>query len=136
MATTYKVLGTNSDHDTCDHCGKTNLKRVVWMVEVIDGEAGAPRPIGCNCAALLLKVSSSRVERIAADADRERERAELAKVHEVGDVRSPRPWVVESVGGNGGSLTTLGYANGLRSLIEKWAAERWPNRELNVRLAR
>lgn len=42
-----KVLGINSDRDTCDCCGKTNLAKVVWLE--IDG--GEPVAYGVNCAA-------------------------------------------------------------------------------------
>lgn len=42
-----KVLGVNGDRDTCACCGKTGLKRVVWLE--IDG--GEPVHYGTVCAA-------------------------------------------------------------------------------------
>lgn len=56
MPTEFKILGINDDQDTCQKCGKTHLKRVVWMVELTeDGEwAGDPIHVGTSCAAHLM----------------------------------------------------------------------------------
>lgn len=127
----YKVLGVNDDCDTCSHCGRTGLKLVVWLAaEGCDAE-----PVGRDCAARLLRTTAVRVQRAAETADRERAAAEAARVHEIGDVRSVRPFVVESVGQNGASVTTLALANGSKRLIEAWAAERWPHLMTTVRVA-
>ena len=50
MTTTnrFKVLGVNDDSDSCECCGKTNLKRVVWIE---DTETGAVQHFGVVCAA-------------------------------------------------------------------------------------
>lgn len=42
------ILGVNADKDTCDCCGKTGLKKVVWLE--IDG--AEPVAYGVNCAAM------------------------------------------------------------------------------------
>lgn len=136
MTSNWKVLGTNSDHDTCGCCGRTNLKRVVWMARVdVDGSVGAPEAVGTSCAATLLRCSASRVERMAVDADAETARQERSAVHQVGEIRSPANWIVESVGGMG-QTSPLTQANGLKSLVEKWAAEKFPNLITNVRKGR
>ena len=52
----YRIKGVNDDHDTCDLCGKTGLKKVVWMVELDSegDEIGTAAPYGTCCAAKLL----------------------------------------------------------------------------------
>lgn len=45
MENTIKILGINSDTDTCSKCGKTNLKKVVWM-EI----NGSLEHLGIDCA--------------------------------------------------------------------------------------
>lgn len=111
-----KILGTNSDHDTCNRCGKTNLKKVVW-VEIDDG---GPEPIGCECASRLAKLSSNRVWTLANNADAEKVKAEKNRVHLVGDVRSVVDFYVSRVSSSG-VATVLCRANGLRKEVEKWA---------------
>ena len=46
--TRFKVLGINDDRDTCDCCGKTGLKRVVWIE---DTETLQVSCFGTSCAA-------------------------------------------------------------------------------------
>ena len=46
----FKILGINSDSDTCSICGKTGLKRVVC----IESESGEVIYLGCECASKLL----------------------------------------------------------------------------------
>lgn len=127
----YKVLGVNSDHDTCSRCGKTNLKKVVWLAL----EDGEPEPVGADCAGRLLRKTGNRVWKEAAEKDAQRAKDEANRIHEVGEVRSVRPFVVESIGCNGGSITTLCLANGSKLLIEEWAAAKYPNTVVNVRVA-
>lgn len=45
-----KLLGVNADSDFCEHCGKTHLKKVVW-IELDDGTI---RHVGCDCAYSIL----------------------------------------------------------------------------------
>ena len=42
----YQVLGINDDQTTCDHCGKINLKKVVWLKD----ENGTISAVGETCA--------------------------------------------------------------------------------------
>ena len=61
-----KILAINDDTDTCQKCGKTNLKRVMWL-QVEDGE---PVAYGVDCAAKALgldgKFSAKDAERVQA----------------------------------------------------------------------
>lgn len=45
-----KLLGVNADSDFCEHCGKTHLKKVVW-IELDDGTI---QHVGCDCAYSIL----------------------------------------------------------------------------------
>lgn len=58
----YKVKGINDEHDTCECCGKTGLKRVVWLAPLDeDGqEICDPAPYGNVCAAYLLGITKER----------------------------------------------------------------------------
>ena len=134
----YTVHGTNDDHDTCSHCGKSGLKRVVWLSynDVEGNSMGNPEPVGTSCAARLMKKTITNVTRLAEAADRERINREMTTIHEVGEIRSACTWVIESVGQNGGSVTRLGLANGLRQAVELWAENRWANLITNIRPAR
>ena len=113
------------------------MKRVVWL-ERLDrdgnGESG-PIAAGVDCAGKLLRWSAAKVQRSAEAADRARAEAERTKIHEVGDVRSVRALVVESVSSQG-VPSFLAFANGLKSSVERWAEERWPNLCVDVRWAR
>lgn len=59
----FKVYGINDDTDTCEVCGKTNLKKVVWLMP-LDAEgnevAASPMPVGCDCAGRMMGWSFSR----------------------------------------------------------------------------
>jgi len=134
--TAYKVMGVNNDHDTCSCCGRTGLKRVVWLARVdVDGFVGTPEPVGTSCAAMLLRCTTTKVERLAVDADLERERQERNRVHEIGEARSVCNWIVESIGAQG-QTSPLTQANGLKNVVERWAAAKYPNLIVTVRKAR
>lgn len=47
---TAKILGINDETNTCEHCGKTNLKRVV----IIQLDSGEIVRYGVDCAARAL----------------------------------------------------------------------------------
>ena len=49
----YRIVGINDDQDSCLCCGRTGLKRVVWMIPLdVDGNAdGTPEHYGTSCAA-------------------------------------------------------------------------------------
>ena len=53
-----KIMGINDDSDTCECCGKTNLKKVVWIAEAdIDGNVFTePVAYGTTCAGKILGV--------------------------------------------------------------------------------
>ncbi len=135
----FKVLGIDNDHTDCECCGKTGLKLTVILGR-LDADRNVSEVVhfGRDCAAraTLIRRTGAAMEVFAAEAQRAAEKAELTKIHEVGEERSVVTWVVESVGNNGGSITLLGFANGLKSVVEPWAATRWPNREIMVRKAR
>lgn len=61
----YRIKGINNDLDTCECCGKTGLKRVVWLVSVTqDGEESEATPYGTTCAARRLGVKSQAENKI------------------------------------------------------------------------
>jgi hypothetical protein len=49
------ILGINSDKDTCDCCGKKNLKRVIWL----QFEGSDAVAYGTSCAAKALGVNGT-----------------------------------------------------------------------------
>lgn len=116
MDTTIKILGTNSDHDTCNRCGKTGLKKVVW-VEINGGES---EPLGCECAARLMRVSSRKVWSKAKAADAAAKIAAKNIVHLIGCVRSVVNFYVSHVS-DSGVATVICRANGSRKEVELWA---------------
>jgi hypothetical protein len=66
----FRVMGVNDDVDYCGHCGKTGLKRVVWLAPVdADGTVcGEAAPYGTTCAWWALNGekltrSNARIER-------------------------------------------------------------------------
>ena len=67
--TKYKLLGINNDTETCDACGKTGLKRVMWL-ERLDSDGngtGDIKAYGTTCGARTLgfKGEFSSVEQVA-----------------------------------------------------------------------
>ena len=67
MTRQYKLKGINDDHDTCEICGKTELKRVMWLVEVSeDGdEITEAFPAGLICGAKLLGIKSKNEAKVS-----------------------------------------------------------------------
>ena len=56
----YKLRGINDDHNTCEVCGKTHLKKVMWLSEITeDGEILDPFAAGTTCGATLLGIRKS-----------------------------------------------------------------------------
>lgn len=53
-ATLWTIIGINDDQDTCDCCGKKNLKKVVWMENTDTHETAA---FGTTCATRAKKVT-------------------------------------------------------------------------------
>ncbi len=62
----FKVLGVNDDKDFCECCGKTGLKRVVWIE---DSETGKLQHFGVVCAANPAKAFNLQAEIKSAIAD-------------------------------------------------------------------
>jgi hypothetical protein len=60
MTKQYKLKGINGDSDTCELCGKTNLKKVMWLAELDpDGnELGFVFAVGTTCGAKKLGLST------------------------------------------------------------------------------
>ena len=67
---TYILKGINSDTETCSKCGKTGLKRVMWL-ERTDADGNGTGDIDaygttCGAKALGFKGTFSSVEQVAA----------------------------------------------------------------------
>lgn len=134
----FKVLGT-SEQENCECCGRDGLKRTIVLARMdADGNTVEVLRFGRDCAAKATKLrrTGAAMESLAVAAQAEADRAERERVHEVGEVRSVRPWIVESVHCNGGAFEFLGMANGLRPAVVRWAEARWPNRSILVRTPR
>lgn len=73
---TYRVHGITDDTDTCEFCGKIELRRVVMLAVLDDGEeTGELIYAGTTCAARMIsgsgaRVSVTRVRDAATAADR------------------------------------------------------------------
>jgi hypothetical protein len=96
----FKIRGVNSDLDTCQCCGKTNLKKVVWLDRLEEGEVIETVAYGVNCAARAVRMGSAAVWSTAVRRDEVREREELSQIHKVGGERSVRALVIESISQN------------------------------------
>lgn len=64
----YKVLGVSDDESTCTRCGKSNLKRVVYLQDTVTGERVH---YGVDCAADAMRIPAERVMARAKAADAE-----------------------------------------------------------------
>lgn len=62
MSPRYRYLATSDEGDACHCCGRTNLKRYVWLIELDEdrNEIGDPAPFGTTCAAHLLRGSCGK----------------------------------------------------------------------------
>ena len=61
----YKLIGINSESETCEKCGKSNLKRVMLLVPV-DGDgnvAGDVMHVGMDCGATMLGWSDRKTRK-------------------------------------------------------------------------
>ena len=47
----YRILGINDEQTSCDHCGKQNLKKVVWLENIEDEQIMA---VGTTCAGKMI----------------------------------------------------------------------------------
>jgi len=58
----WRYLATSDEGDACHCCGRTNLKRYVWLVELDEdgNEISDPAPYGTTCAGHLLRGSCGK----------------------------------------------------------------------------
>lgn len=81
MTTTYRIHGTTDDTDTCEQCGKIELRSVVMLAVLDDGEeTGELIYVGTTCAARKLatrgvRTTAARVRDASAAAARVMDRA-------------------------------------------------------------
>lgn len=78
MAQQYTLKGINNDSETCEQCGKTGLKRVMWL-EILDAEGNQTDsviPMGtcCGARALGFKGEFKSVEQVAQAVDQKQKR--------------------------------------------------------------
>jgi len=86
----WKILGKNDEVTVCECCGKANLKLTVVMT---DGEqevrygrdcaARALAPVCRNGAVVGSYLTALKVQRMAENAEYDRERAERAKTRQI-----------------------------------------------------
>lgn len=74
MTTTYRFLGNTDEVDTCDCCGRTDLKSTV----ALEDEAGNVVHFGVVCAALATRTTAKDVRSAARKADEEKRAREAA----------------------------------------------------------
>lgn len=67
MRARYGLKGINDERHICAVCGRTELKRVMWLVELDQdgGEVGEPFHVGTSCGAKLLGISDTAMNRVA-----------------------------------------------------------------------
>lgn len=113
-ANRFKVLGVNDDRDFCECCGKTNLKRVVWIE---DTETGNVQHFGVVCAASPRKafgLGREIKQAVCADgkrrevADRAARNAEAMRQSEIKLARKQELYIMR-----GGTMKTHTLGNGL-----------------------
>lgn len=75
MTATYRFKGTANDINTCDACGRNELRRTVALIPLdTDGnEHGETGHYGTTCAALLLGWTNTAVTTAAKTADKQAE---------------------------------------------------------------
>jgi acetyl-CoA carboxylase carboxyltransferase component len=81
-----KITAINDEQDYCSICGKTHLKKVVWLEDSTTGEL---HHVGTECAAKLLKISKlETTKQIKAyekklQAEQKQKEAELKKQEQI-----------------------------------------------------
>lgn len=94
---TYKLFGITEDRDTCHHCGRTDLRRVVVLAETdADGNAIRTLDMGTTCAANALRYrgTNARLEAEAAG-------LEIVRTHEAQRVARYRALVAAIAAADG-----------------------------------
>jgi hypothetical protein len=115
----YTFLGTTDEVDTCDCCGKQNLKVAVAIEDV---ETGTVSYFGTTCAARALKLQVAEVKAGARAAD-----DAYAAVHAAAHAEWARgeraAWVAHVASKAGGMLRDFKGEPDLFGMIAKIAAE-------------
>lgn len=73
MRNQYKVIGIDRDGGDCECCGRKNLRKLVFISVIRDGEEAEVIRVGSMCAAKMARisnVSSSRIETAANNFDK------------------------------------------------------------------
>jgi hypothetical protein len=83
MTKKYAYKGTNSDKESCDVCGRTGLKKVIWLAELdVDGnELGHVIAAGTTCGATLLGYSQKNFTKAIKSANQILEQKKSAAYH-------------------------------------------------------
>jgi hypothetical protein len=133
----FKVKGIDRDFDTCECCGKTNLKKTVVLARLdLDGNEMDVVRYGVDCAAraTLIRRSHKAMDAFAENVQAESEKATAQIIHAVCEGIPGVTWVVESVSSQG-DCRQLCLATGTRSAIRDWAEKMYPNNVIDVRKA-
>jgi len=59
----YACVAINDEATDCSICGRKELKRVMWLVDV--DEDGEPFPVGTSCGATMLEYTQSKINTFA-----------------------------------------------------------------------
>lgn len=79
---TFREIGLTDERDTCECCGRTNLKVAVVLQEIEDGgDAGAFVFFGTTCAARALRRGVKETRKAVKDAQKAAERAARLAFH-------------------------------------------------------
>ena len=91
----YTFAGCNDEAEYCTCCGRTGLKKVVWLRENVDGEVSQPSPFGVVCAAHLLGIKNPtsprakrEIEMAQEQANKEMRLQEWRKVFNAAEIES------------------------------------------------
>lgn len=72
----FTIQGISDERDSCDCCGKSNLKRTVALADADDG--GEVVFFGTTCAARAMKIPAAEVRKGARDVQRAKDSAAAA----------------------------------------------------------
>lgn len=100
----FRVLGTTEEVDSCDCCGKTNLKSTVELMELdAEGNEASSSPVyfGVTCAARAMRREVKEIRREITAAERVKHEARMAAMRAKQD-RYMAAWVAHLVARTGG----------------------------------
>lgn len=83
MTKKYAYKGTNQDTETCEVCGRTDLKKVMWLVELDPNgnELGEAFATGTTCGSKLLGYSQKDFTKATKEAARTLEQQKTWAYH-------------------------------------------------------